>query len=483
MTDLYDPNDPAALGRDPTVADLLGDKPIAIAPITPPRLEETPEFPKPGIYFGMDEDYYHSIPALSQSGMKKLASSPMLFWANSWLNPERERRETTFMNLGKAYHCRIMEGREEFARRFAPELTIADLGEGLLVSTDEIKAAIEAAGAKPRHKVETGEIIPGSMQPDEVVTRAAGKQDWLDQLALAGGDPGEKPTNDSLKAALRALDIEPRARVETGQIIPGKMSEDKPALRSAVKADHIEHLLSLDPTARIWDNELAKYGAANAGKIHVPADAIKRIEISARMIELDGELRHAFSEGWAEVSLFWYCPQTGCPMKARLDYLKPKAIVDLKSFGNQKERPIDRAIAMEIAYGHYNLQVVNYLEGVAAVKELIRQHGASAIFHRMDEGADRDAAIPQRDWAMKWAAVKDRPNFLFVFQQTGIAPVTRGAWFPIGGTTWTVTLDINMRMKRKFVEFAAGYGADPWLDIAPIMDLADEDIPQFSTDL
>jgi hypothetical protein len=42
------------------------------------------------------------------------------------------------------------------------------------------------------------------------------------------------------------------------------------------------------------------------------------------MIERHEELSKAFSRGHAEVSLFWYCPKTGVPMKMRVDYLKLK---------------------------------------------------------------------------------------------------------------------------------------------------------------
>ena len=86
------------------------------------------------------------------------------------------RKERTHQTIGKAYHCRIMEGLDAFNQRFAVELS-ADEIEGALESTDEIKAAINAGGEKPPSKV------PDQM-PDGTgeYMRSAKKDDWIEQL-------------------------------------------------------------------------------------------------------------------------------------------------------------------------------------------------------------------------------------------------------------------------------------------------------------
>ena len=43
-----------------------------------------------GIYFDLDEDQYHAEERLSASGICNMLVSPPTFWANSWLNPDKD---------------------------------------------------------------------------------------------------------------------------------------------------------------------------------------------------------------------------------------------------------------------------------------------------------------------------------------------------------------------------------------------------------
>lgn len=99
----------------------------------------------PGIYFGLPDTEYHAIPALSSSGIKKLRISTLDFWARSWLNkmPKDEdlNEESDAKILGKAYHARILEGRDAFLERFAPDLDPADFP-GALKTATEIAAEL-----------------------------------------------------------------------------------------------------------------------------------------------------------------------------------------------------------------------------------------------------------------------------------------------------------------------------------------------------
>lgn len=128
---------------------------------TMPTLPNYPvEWPGDGIFFGMDDDTYHAIPAFSNSGFKKFACSPMAFWATTpWLNPEwaemkaeqeekRQRDKATHFEDGHAFECRIFEGREAFYQRFGVALDKRDHPKAL-VTMDDIKAAYPE-GVKPK---------------------------------------------------------------------------------------------------------------------------------------------------------------------------------------------------------------------------------------------------------------------------------------------------------------------------------------------
>jgi hypothetical protein len=85
-----------------------------------------------GIYIAMAEDEYHAIERLSGSGMQKLRVGPANFWAESWLNPDREifdpddedadplevKKELDSRVVGKAYHCARLEP-DQFEARYA----------------------------------------------------------------------------------------------------------------------------------------------------------------------------------------------------------------------------------------------------------------------------------------------------------------------------------------------------------------------------
>jgi len=254
--------------------------------------------------------------------------------------------------------------------------------------------------------------------------------------------------------------------------------------RAARKEDWIAQLLALDPDAQVWERMQAAFDAEHEGAEIVTHKIDKRVRIAARMIEAHPELKDAFTGGYAEVSVFWYCPETGCPMKARFDYLKMRVIVDLKSFAGKGGMPIRKAILNTIASYSYNLQHSVYLEAAMAARRMIREKGEFAIHSNMDTPGTlaphaRGAIV---DWCTKWAKQTEEPQFLFVFQKADIAPVTRGYVMP-RGTVLSVTRSISERLKRKWVECAMIYGTDQWLDIEPIETLADEELPIWATDL
>lgn len=336
---------------------------------------------EPGIYFGMDEDAYHAIPACSTSLIKQIIISPMDAWAvTPWLNPDARDEDSEAKLLGRAYHKRILEGKRAFWDRFAVALDPKDY-------------------------------------------------------------PNALRTADDLKEALKAL----------GEKISGS------------KPDLIERLLAADPTAEIWDRLVKEHAARNDGRQFITADQMKRIEIAAAMIENHPQLCKAFTGGYAEVTIIWTHPATGVPMKARLDYLKSSAICDLKTFSNQRAMPIDRALYMAMTNNRYYIQAAVYHAAVDAALEHIK--------------AGRVHGDVDRDWLKRLCKPDDR-QFLFVFQQTGAAPVARGKLFPRAGV-----MDIGRIQARTAIdEFArciSTFGTDPWIDTTEISVFDDEGFPAY----
>lgn len=415
-----------------TVGDLLDEldgvepqKPEPAGPFVPQTLPDAPKLPAPGIYFGMPDEEYHALPALSSGGIKQLLASPMEFWSRAtWLsNVARKRKAREDANpktqetriLGRAYHCRLLEGAEEYEKRFARLLTPEDC-EGALATTDEIKAAIKAKGHKPFSKV------PATLGDGTAYERAAVKDDWAWQL------------------------------------------------------------LAIDPDAKILSIMEAAHERANAGKSFISAEAWEQIEYAAKMIEADEGIRPALTGGYPEVTLIWHDKETGVPMKARVDRLKLKAAIDLKSIA-LGGRSMEQAIRSAIARYTYVIQPSHYIAGIQAVKALVRESGRTAVWSDSGSGPSGAPANSELEWALKWAADETEPKWAWLFQGKGDAPVTRLCFYPMGGSTRMVVDEMIRQAARKFRKFSEAFGVLPWIDQAPPYDLSDEDFYPSTTDI
>lgn len=336
-----------------------------------------------GVYFGMQDEEYHAIPALSASGIKNLLISPMEFWACSWLNPERQESDTTAKEMGKAYHTRILEGKDAFYSLYA----------------------------------------------------AAFDKSQYDALETA----------EELKEACKALGL--------------KISGSKQELAARVR--------DADPSQPIMDDLRERYASENAGKRQIPLSLIKSIEISAYMISKDPSATSCFKGGYPEVTVIW--TSGGVPMKARFDYLKIKAICDLKTFSNPQGKSIYNAIGSAMAGRKYHLQAANYMQADGHARRFVR------------EGRVFGSADPA--WLKAYAEHKEPCEFYFVFQQTGHAPITRVMEFSRALETFKIAEVAISQAKQKFKHFYETYGEDPWLDLEPLGQMEDGMFPLYMLEI
>ncbi|ELF2510561.1 exodeoxyribonuclease VIII [Escherichia coli] len=75
---------------------------------------------EPGIYYGISNENYHASPGVSKSQLDDIADTPALYlWRK---NAPVDTTKTKTLDLGTAFHCRVLEP-EEFSNRFivAPE--------------------------------------------------------------------------------------------------------------------------------------------------------------------------------------------------------------------------------------------------------------------------------------------------------------------------------------------------------------------------
>jgi hypothetical protein len=341
-----------------------------------------------GVYFGLDAETYHGIPALSSSGIKNLLISGPDFWYRcSWLNPAYEEDETDTLAriAGRAYHTRILEGRTAFCAAYAETFS-----------------------------------APGY--------------------------------------ALKTVEDMAEALAKVAITLPSK----------AKKPDYVAAVRTHCPDELIFDDLREKHNARHEGKEFLSADLISKIEMSAAMIEKNPEISKCFTGGYPEVTVIW--TEDGIRFKARFDYLKPKAIVDLKTFANFLNKPIDSAIYSAMASGKYHIQAAFYMRAFQKARAFCTadHNGAYGLF--WDDAPSND------NWYAELASCEE-PGFYFVFQQKGPAKkFLRGSMWSCGEAA------IEEAIKR-FRENMERFGELPWVDTAGIEEFSDDQFPAYSTEL
>jgi hypothetical protein len=74
---------------------------------------------RPGIYFGLPDEAYHTDPAISRTDIMRLLRSPAAYWRESWMNLNRARRQNVSpdMEYGEQLHMLLFQ-REEFDKKY-----------------------------------------------------------------------------------------------------------------------------------------------------------------------------------------------------------------------------------------------------------------------------------------------------------------------------------------------------------------------------
>lgn len=250
------------------------------------------------------------------------------------------------------------------------------------------------------------------------------------------------------------------------------------------KPDWIGHVQFHNANALIYEVEEQKYFRETGGKIQLTAKDMRRIAIAAAMIENHQEIRHCFTGGYPEVTVLWF--EGGLWFKARFDYLKPRAIVDLKTFTNKRNKPIDMALYETMAALKYHIQACHYTKaGMKAIEFAQKKLVNVTSPHRHQ---------PAPEFIESLAKSKGH-EFYFVFTKKGGAPVARCKKFGAGmrfNDDGSVTADLAMiqcgqasieQAIRNYKAYFALYGTDIWVDATPITAFEDSLFPVWATEI
>ncbi|MDR6954186.1 hypothetical protein J2X65_003554 [Ancylobacter sp. 3268] len=98
-----------------------------------------------GLHLGLAEEAYHADPALGSTSIKGLATKPCK-WQYDRLRPRKDV-EPEHLVWGRAWHCRVLEGKAAFEQRYAKPPRPEDYPDALN-TTDQIKDFLRMHGQK-----------------------------------------------------------------------------------------------------------------------------------------------------------------------------------------------------------------------------------------------------------------------------------------------------------------------------------------------
>lgn len=208
--------------------------------------------------------------------------------------------------------------------------------------------------------------------------------------------------------------------------------------------------------------EIAEIKAA--GKTPLKRDSWDRILLSGTIIRANPEISSAFSGGNPEVSIIW--ERGGIRRKARFDYLKTRAIVDLKSDANRNKQEFITACRNSIGRYRYDIQAAHYHEGRARMRAFFE---AGAVFGDHDPG-----------W-MKNVSDQDAWAFVWVFYQSEGAPLTWGTTLSPGNGLFDYATASLEKAESNYRTFKDRFGLDqPWVLAEPLAEIDINDIPAWA---
>lgn len=210
-----------------------------------------------------------------------------------------------------------------------------------------------------------------------------------------------------------------------------------------------------------------------AGKIPLKRDDWQRIHMTGAIVRGNPHLANAFSGGAAsEVSVFW-TGENRIQKKCRIDYLKPRASVDLKTVSNSIEgTSFVSACRRSIATYDYPVQAEHYREGREQMARLI---SAKKIFGKPKDGSDE--FISPR--LIECARSKEFA-FVIVFVNKGNAPLSWACSLSRGNGVLDLARRSIEKAEYNWQTYMERFGAaTPWLLAEPVEELDISDLPQW----
>ena len=211
------------------------------------------------------------------------------------------------------------------------------------------------------------------------------------------------------------------------------------------------------PKGNLWHFIIEDFNAAAGNRKPLKAIDYDRICRAGDVIEATG-FDKVFEGGRSEVSIFWESVN-GFLCKARIDKLKRSAAIDLKTFANTQNKPLDVAVAHAFIFGRHHIQAYWYRE---AWKEAVSAGWLE----------------PPEDDLFRWWNV---------YYQTGAAPNIEIREFKqknAGQTNnyWLTAKNETEWAFGQYCRWMKERGTEPWISSHAPKGWSDTDFPSYAID-
>jgi hypothetical protein len=193
----------------------------------------------------------------------------------------------------------------------------------------------------------------------------------------------------------------------------------------------------------IWDEKVAEFMAmvSEKGLRILSNPDFETIQGIKESYAKRTQIQEILSGGYSEVTIIWRDEETGIMCKCRLDYVRPEAIGEVKSFSMKYKKPIMEYLFKEIVMQKYNFQFSIYSQALETIIKKIRGNKAK-VYGEVDA-----------EWLKKFLE-NSRKQFFIVFCRTaapyqikaielerGVDGAQNNSYYQIASDMWRMALN------------------------------------------
>lgn len=171
----------------------------------------------------------------------------------------------------------------------------------------------------------------------------------------------------------------------------------------------------------------------------------KTMKVAVDVIKSLPLAKDLFTEGYPEVTLVWPDTQTGLMLRARLDYMKPYSITDVKTCYSLREQKLK----YQFKEHYYHVQNAMYSEGMRVIREMLKQDKCGIFGNEVDN-----------NFLMRF--MEDaHSHFAFVMQKKKF-PYPARIIHPLEQHEVIEGREIMHEGITRYIEHIERYGTKPW---------------------